>query len=553
MGTRLGESGVAMLGHDVAARALVEQGVDTVFAVLGDGNLFIAETMMREHGVRFVAATHEANAVLAAEGWAKATGRLGVATITHGPGLTNTFTALVEAVKNRTPMLVVAADTPTEDRHHLQNFPQRAFVDASGAGFQQVLSPATITTDTAVAIRRAWVERRPIVLNLPLDFEWVDVEYVAVPKVEVTPTLVGPDPAALDTALGIIASAARPIVLAGKGATSAAARDALGALARRLGAPVATSLLGTNLFRDDPCNLGIFGTLTTPVAGEVIASADCIVAFGASLNRFTQNEGAWLKGKRVVHVDLDPAAIGVMASVDAGVVGDSATVALAMCDLLDAAGHQPAAFRSDELAARLAAWDPATAYTDRSTDATIDPRTLAQRLDEILPADRTIVVDAGRFMLHALDLPVRDPQSLITSHAFGSIGLGTATAMGVAVARPDRATVLMVGDGGFMMGGLNELHTAVAERLDLIVVLHNDSSYGAEHVQLWRKNMSVEASMHDWPNFTDVARALGFEAVTVHNPGDLELAAKAIATRQPGRPVFIEAIIDPLVASELQG
>ena len=110
-----------MLGHDAVARAMVDHGVDTVFAVLGDGNLFIGENLAREHGVNLIGATHEANAVLMAQGWAKATGRLGVATVTHGPGLTNTITALVEGVKNETPILVVAGDTPVEHEQHLQN------------------------------------------------------------------------------------------------------------------------------------------------------------------------------------------------------------------------------------------------------------------------------------------------------------------------------------------------------------------------------------------------------------------------------------------------
>lgn len=540
-----------MLGHDVVARAFVDQGVDTVFGVLGDGNLFIAETMMRAHGVRFVAATHEANAVMMAEGWAKATGRLGVATVTHGPGLTNTITALVEGVKNRTPMVLLAADTPTEDRHHLQNLPQRAVVDSTGAGFQQVLSPATITVDVAEAVRRAWAERRPIVLNVPLDFEWVELDYVAAPVVQPTPTRVAPDPAALDVALGVVASAARPVVIAGRGAIGA--RDELVALAERLGAPVATTHAATNLFRDDPWNLGIHGTLTTPPAAEALATADCLVCFGAAMNFYTTAQGAMTAGKRIVQIDLDRERIGATLAVDAGVVGDAAEVASAMVAMLDAAGHQPSAFRSPELAERLAAWDPAASFIDRSTSEVVDPRTLMLRLEELLPDDRTVVVDAGRFMLHVLGMAVRDPGSMITTHAFGSIGLGTSAAIGVAVARPDRPTVLCIGDGGLMMGGIAELHTAVAEQLDLITVLHNDSSYGAEHVQLWRKNMSADASMHEWPDLAAVAGAMGFEVVRVRCLADLDLAAKAVATRVPGRPVFIEASLDALMVSEING
>ena len=127
-----------MLGHDAVAQALVDHGVDTVFAVLGDGNLFIGENLQRQHGTNLIGATHEANAVCMAEGWAKASGKLGVASVTHGPGLTNTITALVEGVKNETPMLVVAGDTPVENEQHLQNLDQHALVTASGAGFQPV-------------------------------------------------------------------------------------------------------------------------------------------------------------------------------------------------------------------------------------------------------------------------------------------------------------------------------------------------------------------------------------------------------------------------------
>ena len=141
-----------MLGHDAVAQALVDHGVDTVFAVLGDGNLFIGENLAREHGVNLISATHEANAVLMAQGWAKATGRLGVATVTHGPGLTNTITALVEGAKNETPILVVAGDTPIEQEQHLQNLDQHALVTATGAGFQPVRNAETIAEDVSTAV-----------------------------------------------------------------------------------------------------------------------------------------------------------------------------------------------------------------------------------------------------------------------------------------------------------------------------------------------------------------------------------------------------------------
>lgn len=543
-----------MDGRDAIAAALAEHGIDTMFGVLGDGNLFIAESMMRRHGLRYVAATHEANAVCMAEGWGRAAGRLGVATVTHGPGLTNTVTALVEGVKNRTPLLLIAGDTPIADRDHLQNLDQHAVVVSTGAGFEPVRSLGTLAHDVASAIRRAHAERRPIVLNIPLQLQWErDVDPPPAVPVEPVAAATAPDPLALDVAVGILASAARPVVLAGRGAVAADAHDALVALAHRLGAPLATSLLGTGYFAEDPCNLGLFGTLTHAGAQEALASADCVISFGASLNRFTTDEGRLLAGKRVIQCDIDAARIGSTVPVDAGVVGDARRVAETIVEWLDAADHRPASFRSADLEAKLAAFDPAAAYDDLSRAGAIDPRTFTLRMDGILPRDRTVVVDAGRFMLHALTLPVPDPRSLITSHGFGAIGLGMSNAIGAAVARPLRPTVLCVGDGGFMMGGLTELHTAVEHNLDLIVLLYNDGSYGAEHVQLWRLDMDPKASLHHWPDFPSVLGALGCDVVEVADESDFDRAAAAVEGRVPGRPVVIEAALDPDMVSSIMG
>jgi acetolactate synthase-1/2/3 large subunit len=543
-----------MQGQDAIAAALAGQNIDTMFGVLGDGNLFVAESMMRNHGLRYISATHEANAVCMAEGWGRAAGRLGVATITHGPGLTNTLTALVEGCRNRTPMLVIAGDTPVAARDHLQKIDQRAIVVASGAGFEPVRSAATIADDVATAVRRAHAEQRPIVLNMPLNIQWEhDVELGPIdPWIELQ-TAVAPDPAALDAAVGILASASRPLVLAGRGAVSAGAHDALVALAERLGAPLATTVLGTGYFKDDACDLGIFGTLTHAAAVEAIASADCVISFGASLNRHTTDNGLLLQGKRVIQCDVDPARIGSTVPIDAGIVGDAKCTAETISDWLDQAEHQPSDFASPDLAASLADFDPLSAHQDLSRQGAIDPRTFTHRMDQILPTDRTVVVDAGRFMRQALTLPVPDPASLITSHGFAAIGLGMSNAIGAAIARPSRPTVLCIGDGGFMMGGLTEFHTAVENNLDLIVLLYNDSSYGAEHIQLWRKEMDTKASLHHWPAFPSVLSALGARVVQVNELSDLETAAEAINTRTPGQPVVIEACLDADMVSEIMG
>ncbi len=540
-----------MLGHDAIARALVDHGVDTVFAVLGDGNLFIGENLAREHGVNLVAATHEGNAVLMAQGWAKATGRLGVATVTHGPGLTNTFTALVEGVKNETPILLVAGDTPVDQEQHLQNLDQYALVAATGAGFQPVRNAETIAEDVSTAVRRAHAEHRPIVVNIPLNLEWDDVEYQ--PRPDLTPPAIrlAPDPDQLDAAMGVVASAVRPVIVAGRGAVKSGARDVLVQLGDALGAPLSVSLLATGFFRDEPFDLGIHGTLSHPVAAETLASADCLIVFGAGLNYFTTGNQMMLAGKRVVHVDLDPTHIDRYAPVAVGVVGDAKVVAEAMIEMLVAAEHAPSGFRTSDLQQRLEEFDPATTFDDKSYDGAVDPRTLTRRLDEGLPEQRQVVIDGGRFMFDALTLSVPEPQDFFTSHAFGSIGLGTSTAIGVAVARPDHPTVFCVGDGGLMMGGLTELSTAAHLGLDLIVVVYNDSCYGAEHIQLVSKGLDPTASLHDWPDFCAVADSMGFDTAKIGSLDDIDAAMAVVEQRTSGVPVLIEASIDADVVSTI--
>ncbi len=298
-----------MLFHQAIAKALADQEITTIFGVLGDANLYMMDSFERETGGRFYSMSNEAGAVLAANGFARTSGGLGVATVTHGPALTNTITALVESVKDHTPVLVVAGDTAVVDRDNFQNISQREVVLPSGAGFEQVRTPETVAEDVAVAVRRALLERRPVVLNVPVEFQWQEVDHAPHRVRWVSPQAVVPDPAALDAAVGIIASAKRPLVLAGEGAASPEGREALVRLANRIGAPLATTLRARDLFRGDPHNLGIFGTLSHEVAMDTIDQADCVIAFGASLNNWTTAEGSGLQGKRVVHVDIDRAAI----------------------------------------------------------------------------------------------------------------------------------------------------------------------------------------------------------------------------------------------------
>ncbi len=530
--------------HSAMARALKDNGVDTVFGLIGDANLYMVDAFIREQQGRYVSAANEAGAVMMALGYASVTGKVGVATVTHGPAVTNTLTGLLEGVKGRLPMLLVCGDTSVEVRGHLQDCAQRELIVATGAGFEQLRAPTTLSQDLAIALRRAVLERRPIALNVPVNFQWEEVAYQKVLRPTPTPEGRVPTGEAFDNAVGIIASARRPIVLAGRGAIAPDVRAALLKLAERIGAPLATTLRAKGLFRGEDFDLGVFGTLSTPPAADAIQNADCVVAFGAGLNIFTAALGAFVRGKRIVQCNTEPSDIGQVYPVDAALVGDPGAVAHAIVSALDEAEVPASGYRTAELSAALRAYSPVDGLPDTGTAGTVDARRAIYRLGKAAPEDRTVVIDGGRFLGSAwqyLDAP--EPLAYVHTINFGSIGLSLPYANGAAVGRKGRPALVVCGDGGFMLGGLAEFNTAVRHGIDLIVLLCNDSSYGAEHIQFRSKNMDPSLSTFHWPEFAEVARALGGEGVTVRNDADLDVAEQAIRART--RPLLIDLKCDP--------
>ena len=529
----------AITVYQSIARATSEHKVDTMFGLMGDANLFMVDSFVREYGGRFVPAAHEGSTVLMAMAYAHVSGKVGVATVTHGPALTNCMTALTEAVRGHVPLVLMAGDTPVENPRHLQSIDQRELAKVTGAGFEQIRTPATVGKDVARAFYRAQVERRPIVLNMPADFMWQEVAH----DMQLLDVFTAPGGVAegdiLDNAIGMIASARRPLILAGAGAVGA--REQLIKLADRLEAPLATTLKAKGLFNDHPYNIDIFGTLSTPVAYELIAQSDCIVCFGTALHDFTTDRGKLMKDKRIVQVDIEPTAIGGGLHPDAALVADAALTAETIVHWLDEA-EIPASGFTRELDSETLTTHPVG--TSKAGEGFVGYVPALERLEEALPKDRILVSDGGRFMTEVwCRLSVRDPQSFVPTVNFGSIGLGLQEAIGAGVAAPDRPVVMFTGDGGFMMGGINEFNTAVRLGLDLIVIVANDAAYGAEHIQFIDKKMDPSLTEFHWPSFAEVAKALGAEGAIVRSDAELEEAIVAMDKRKG--PFLMELRLDP--------
>lgn len=521
------------------ARATHEHGVETMFGLMGDANLFMVDSFVRDCGGRFVPAAHEGSSVLMAIAYAHVSGKVGVATVTHGPALTNAMTALTEAVRGHVPLVLLAGDTPVDNPRHLQSIDQREVVKAAGAGFEQLRSPATTGKDVARAFYRAQVERRPIVLNMPADFMWEEVSH----DMQVLDVFTAPGGVAegdtLDNAIGMIASARRPLILAGGGAVHA--RDQLVALADRLEAPLATTLKAKGLFNDHPYNIDIFGTLSTPAAYDLIAQSDCIICFGTALHDFTTDRGKLMKDKRIVQIDVQPEAIGGGLHPDAALVADAGLTAQTILYWLNEAEIAPSGFTRDLDIAELTAHPVGS---QKTTDGFVNYVYALERLETALPKDRVLVSDGGRFMTEVwCRISAPDPKSFVGTVNFGAIGLGLQEAIGAGLAAPERPVVMFTGDGGFMMGGINEFNTAVRLGLDLIVIVANDSAYGAEHIQFIDRKMDPSLTEFNWPSFAEVARSLGGEGVEVTSRDGLEEAIEAMNKRKG--PFLMELRLDP--------
>jgi len=526
-----------VLLHRRIAVALRELGVDTVFGLMGEGNMHPL-IGFGELGGRFVPALTEGAAVSMADGYARIGRRLGVASVTHGPGATNALTALTEAVRARTPLLVLTGDTPPR-ADHLQRFDLEGLARLAGADYVRVGEPERAAGQLARAAADAVTSSRPVVFDLPVPIQRADV--AAAPALQGIPALDGglPSEDSLDRALGILASARRPVVVAGRGAIDA--RGDVLELARLLGAPVGTTLFAKGLFAGEPLDLGVIGTLATDTALDTITNADCVLVLGAGLNRYTTVDGSLLADATVVRVDRERARM--TEAVDAAVVADVGSVVRAMAMQLREAGHAPANGHPADLCARLAADAPWRGESADGVD-TLDPRTVMRWLDRVAPRDRVVVTDTGRFAYAPWRLlSVSTPSDFTHTCNFASIGLGLGTAIGAAIAS-GRPTIAVVGDGGGIMN-LLELHTAVRLGLPLLVVVCNDSAYGMEYHHLGAEGLDPAPARRTSPGFAEVATALRARAVTVATTADLDALTPAVAELGARGPLLVDVRCDP--------
>jgi acetolactate synthase I/II/III large subunit len=523
------------------AEELKRQGVRAVFTLMSEDTARLIVEVDRV-GIPLYSTRHDSTAIGMADGYARACGDVGVAIVGRGPGLTNALNALVTATKASTGIVVLIGDSPNgfEDPARAQaaraervgkHIDQTALLSSLEIPNTTLQSPATAIAEIALCFERARAGS-VVAVNMP-----GDVLEAAAPEVDrtsLTRELVEPvAPPAEDInlvadLLGESWAARRPVIIAGHGAVVSGAQDELRRLGELTGSLMANTLLANSFFNGDPYNIGFVGTMSTPLGSELVSEADLVLAFGASLNPYTTYRGDLLHGARVVQFDTSPKASGRYHPTELAVVGDARLAAQALVKELERRGHKAAGYRTPELAGRIKHFKLGDTVTDGADSSGLDPRMVMIGLDRILPPERTLVVDGGHhFEFAVAHIGVPDPRGFIFANEYFAVGCGLAAALGAAVARPDRLTVLDIGDGGMMMN-LGDIDTAVRYKLPLVIIVTNDGGFGSEIHYLQVNGLPDETARYANPSFAEVAAGLGAVGITIDSLDKLDQVRSAI-------------------------
>ena len=528
-------------------------GVECVFGLMSDDTAELV-ALIDAAGMRFYSSRHENNAVSMAEGYAAATGRLGIALIGRGPATANSINGVNYANRTGSPVMVIYGDAanagpqPNALGPDLKRLNSRAVLEAVGI--------KTYTANDALTARSTFMQAaasaysRVTALLLP-----VNVLQARISPKETVPERPAPmsrtpestREGAVQAATSLLEKSRKPLIIAGAGAHAAKAREAIIRLADHIGAALVTSLKGKDMFRGHPFDCGLLGSLSNAAGRRLIDQADCIIAIGVSLNQMTTSyKNALPAGIPLIQIDNNRTHIGRWYDAEISLVGDARLVTEQLLDYLPPRPPSEMEMRSEKNTRWLADYTLADDFTAQHTKHTVDSRAFTLQLAELLPENRNIVWDSGNMLGNATYFSVPGPGHFKHTSDTASIGMGFGTAMGFAVGTPDRTTVLAMGDGSFLMNQ-GELETVAREDIPLVIVIYNDCAYGAELHYLKEKNIPVNLTQFPDVDYAPIAAAYGFKAFTIRSLDDLEAIAPLLA--KPEGPIFLDCKINAAVAA----
>lgn len=532
-----------LTGARAIVRTLEELGTEVIFGYPGGATLPIYDELAKS-GIRHVLVRHEQGAAHMADGYARATGKVGVCIATSGPGATNLVTGIANAYMDSVPMVAITGQVNTF------LIGKDAFQEADITGITLPITKHNYLLRSAKDIARVFREAfyiarsgrpGPVLIDLPRD---VTVEEVQFTWPEVS--LPGYHPSTkvhemqIKKAARALMEAERPVIYVGGGVRYALAHRELFELATKINAPVTTTLMGIGCFPEDhPLSLGMLGMHGTKYANYAVQEADILMAVGARFDdRVTGKIASFAPRARIIHIDVDPAEVGKNVRVDIPVVGDAKNALVA---LLKEVGPKPRGAWNE----RINAWKkdhPLKYVPDMNI---IKPQFVIEKLCELAP-DAIITTEVGQNQMWAAQFFVhKEPQRFISSGGLGTMGYGFPAAIGAKVGRPDCEVIDIAGDGSFLMNS-QELATAVVNDIPVKVAILNNGCLGM--VRQWQelffeKRYSATILGRTSPDFVKLAEAYGAVGLRATRPSEVEPVIRAALASD--RPTIMDFIVNP--------
>ena len=529
-------------GSDLVLETLRDLGIDTIFGYPGGAVLPLYDAIYNFKGIRHILGRHEQGCLHEAEGYAKSTGKLGVAVVTSGPGATNAITGIADAMSDSVPLLVFTGQVARA------GIGKDAFQEADIVGITmpitkynyQVRETADIPRIITEAVHIATTGRPgPVVIDLPKDVSALETDFIYSPEVNLPsyqPTI-EPNDMQIKKILKQLSKAKKPVLLAGGGISYAEASKELNEFAERYQIPVVTSLLGQGtIATSHPLFLGMGGMHGSFAANIAMTEADFMISIGCRFDdRLTGNPKTFAKNAKVAHIDIDPAEIGKIISADIPVVGD-AKKALQML-LVEPTVHNNTEKWIDKVTKdknRVRSYD--------KKERVVQPQAVIERIGELTNGDAIVVTDVGQHqMWTAQYYPYQNERQLVTSGGLGTMGFGVPAAIGAKIANPEKEVILFVGDGGFQMTN-QELAILNIYKVPIKVVMLNNHSLGM--VRQWQESFyegrTSESVFDTLPDFQLMAQAYGIKNYKFDNPETIEKDLEVILEDVP---MFIEVDI----------
>lgn len=544
-------------GAEMVVRSLIDQGVKHVFGYPGGAVLDIYDALHTVGGIDHVLVRHEQGAVHMADGYARATGEVGVVLVTSGPGATNAITGIATAYMDSVPMVVLSGQVPSS----LIGFD--AFQECDMVGISRPVVKHSFlvkrTEDIPMVLKKAFYlastgRPGPVVIDLPKDIVGpaVKMPYAYPEQVSLrsyNPTVQG-HRGQIKRALQTIMAAKRPIMYVGGGAINAACHEELLILAEKLNLPVTSSLMGLGSFpgthRQSVGMLGMHGTFEANMA---MHNTDLIFAVGVRFDDCTTNNLAkYCPDATVLHIDIDPTSISKTVTADIPIVGDAKQVLTQMLDLLSQVGCTQDFDSLRDWWQSIEQWRTRNCLGYNKDSGKIKPQAVIEALHRLTKGDAYVTSDVGQHqMFAALYYPFDKPRRWINSGGLGTMGFGLPAALGVKLALPNETVVCVTGDGSIQMN-IQELSTALQYNLPVLVLNLNNRYLGM--VKQWQdmiySGRHSQSYMDSLPDFVKLAEAYGHIGVAINTPDELEskLADALTQLSETNRLVFVDVTVD---------